>query len=372
MPGKTDKDKMDRKANGEGNIIWNKTKKYWQGSILYENKRHYVYAKKHQDCVNKLIDKRHELSIGVDRSSKLTLGDYLTEYLQLEKNAIGYKTWSDYESQIRINLIPRLGKFKIAKLSPMNVTTAWNKMITDGKGVSTVKHCQALLSTALNKAIGRGLINQNPCNFATTPKAQRKEIIIIDEEEIAKILDYTAEYEHQYLPIIFTAFQTGLRRSELCALQWKDVDLLGLNIQVVRSWGKLESGYGYKAPKNGKTRSVDLTVGANMFLRELKEQQSDITPDTHVFRYADGTNIKPDTLTRVFKRIAIAIGMPNIHFHNTRHSHAGVLLKMGVHPKVVQERLGHSSIQVTMDIYSHIAPTMQRDAIKDFPLFVES
>ena len=336
-----------------------------------DDKRHYVYAKSKKEVLFKLEEKKRQLMIGIDVSSKLTLGDYLSEYLELEKNAIAYKTWSGYETQIRVNLIPRLGKYKLNKLTPMIVTTAWNKMITDGKGVSTVKHCQAILSTALNKAIGRGLINQNPCNFATTPKAQRKEIIIIDEEDIAKILDYTAEHEHQYLPVIFTAFQTGLRRGELCGLQWKDVDLLGLNIQVVRSWGKLESGFGYKAPKNGKTRSVDLTVGANMFLRELKEQQSDITPDTHVFRYADGTNMKPDTLTRVFKRIAKAVGMPNIHFHNTRHSHAGVLLKMGLHPKVVQERLGHSSIQVTMDIYSHIAPNMQRDAIKDFPLFTE-
>jgi len=362
----------DRKrSNGEGTIFYNKSKKYYQGSIWFEQKRHFVYGKTKKDASTKLEEKKRQLNIGIDVSSTLNLGIYLQEYLELEKNAVAYVTWREYRLLINNHIDKRLGKYRLNKLNPMNITTAWNKMISDGKGISTVKHCQALLSTALNKAVGRGLINQNPCNFATTPKANRKEITIIDEQDIARILDYTADYDKQYLPVIFLAFQTGMRRGELCALKWRDVDLLGMNIQVVRSWGKLETGYGYKAPKNGKTRSVDLTVGANMFLRELKEQQTNATEDSHVFRYSDGRNMIPDTLTNVFKRIAKKVGMLNIHFHNTRHSHAGILLKMGVHPKVVQERLGHSSIQVTMDIYSHIAPNMQRDAIKDFPIFAE-
>ena len=372
-----------KKANGEGTIYWNKLKQRWIGQLSYEGRRVDVRGKSQQEVVQKIEERKQQLRIGIDVSGTLTLGSYLEEFLVLEENALAYVTWKGYCSLAENHLIPRLGRHRLNKLTPMHITTTWNKMMSDGVGVSTIQHCQSFLSHAINQAIGRSLMVQNPCNFATIPKLPHREITIIDENDVALFLNHTEVSDIDYHPFYHAAFQTGMRRGELAALQWRDVDLLGMQLQVNRSYGIVKNGYGYKPPKSGKGRSVDLTVGANLFLKDLKEQQLEmmtVNKDSHVFRYMHGThpkrivgnNITPDAATDSFKKSAVQIGMNNIHLHNARHSHAGLLLKMGTHPKVVQERLGHSSIQVTMDIYSHIAPNLQRDAIKDFPLFVES
>ena len=388
--------KKNRNPKGQGTHYYHSSRNQWVVQVTTpEGERKTFYSKLLEKAYQKRDDFLRKQDRGLDMSVSYKLSTFLKEYLELTRNSVEYKTYTNYVSAAENYIIPELGTINLRKLGSNQITKAWNKIREDFKtrnpldintGISTIKHCQAFLSTALGNAVGRRLIDTNPCDYALTPKfVGQREIIVLDENEIALVLNHFEDTLPDFFPYVYIAFQTGMRRGELGALQWKDIDLLGMQIHVRRTWGKLEGGYGYKLPKTKNSeRTIDLTVGATRFLTELKQKHMevmDVSEDSHVFRFMYsshrsrplGGNITPDNITKIFKAAVVEVlQRDDVHFHNTRHSHAGLLLMMGVHPKVVQERLGHSSIQTTMDIYSALTPTMQRDAIKDFPLLTHS
>ena len=249
-------------------------------------------------------------------------------------------------------------------------------MIKDGLSATIVNHCHRRLSKALNDAVKRNLIDRNPCTFATTPKIQAKEIHPLDDYQIVDIL--TEAKESQYHAITYMGLHTGMRRGELCALKWKDIDLDLGAIHVNRALYRRRGIDYISSPKTrwGR-RAIALSPQTVLFLKEELQKQFDnrlfygyrLDQDSPVFRYTyNGEPIQPNALTHTFKRICIVVGLGTTKFHDLRHTHAVMLLKQGVHPKIVQERLGHSSISVTMDIYSHVIPSMQEEAIKNFSI----
>ena len=367
---------MSRRSAGEGSVYYSKSRARWVGQVYLDDGSKKIVIDKLQSKVVARIEKiRADAKQGLSTNDRLKLKDYLNEYLTLKENSVQYNSYINYKRLIDNHISPRLGNIKITKINPVVITNVWNKMKNDGVGVVTIRRCQSVLANAFNEAIARNLLTYNPANYATTPRAPDNEIRLLEDNAIQSILDYTEKQYSEYLPIITTAFQTGMRRSELCALRWGDVDLDLAVLYVNRTFAKAKNGgLTEKAPKTkAGRRKIDLSPQFAIYLRNyLESHDGEITPDQRVFRYTDGKQIKPDRITHVFKTIALALEMPDIHFHNTRHSHAGMLLKMGVHPKVVQERLGHSSIQVTMDIYSHVAPNLQKEAIQNFPMFTPS
>ena len=392
-----------KRANGEGTINWIASRNQWVAELTTSiGTRKTFGAKLKEDALKKRDDyKTLEAKNGIVIGHKYTVKSYLEEYLEISQNSVNFQTLENYKLLAANYIQVKLGKINLRKLSSLHITQAWNQLREDFKkkspkdafgnllnpntGIPTINHCQAFLSTALNSAVGRRLIESNPCDFATRPKLIKKEIIVLSENDIALLLNHFEDTLPDFFPYVFIAFQTGMRRGELGALQWRDIDLLGMQIHVRRTWGRVQGGYGYKPPKTKNSeRSIDLTVGATRFLTELKQKHMEameVSEDSHVFRFMYssprsrplGGNITPDNMTKVFKTAVVnVLERYDVHFHNTRHSHAGLLLAMGTHPKVVQERLGHSSIQTTMDIYSALTPNMQRDAIKDFPLLTTS
>jgi len=369
---------MAKRTNGEGAIYYHNGRSRWVGEyITVIGTKKTVVAKTQSEVVKRIDKLRQDTSLGLVVNDKLRLSEYLQEYLTLKENTVQYNSWSNYKRLIDNHIVPQLGKVKLNKLNPVIITNAWNKMLREDVGIVTIRRCQSLLSNALNMAIQRNLMSYNPANYATPPQAPYQEIHLLEEHNIELILNYTKKHYPEYLPIIMTAFQTGMRRSELCALKWGDVDLDLAVMYVNRTMAKAKNGgLTEKAPKTkaGK-RKIDLAPHFAIYLREYLESHTDtLTADTYVFRYQSnhpnsGRMVKPDRITHIFKIIARALEMDSIHFHNTRHSHAGMLLKMGIHPKVVQERLGHASIEITMNIYSHVAPNLQKEAIQNFPSF---
>jgi integrase len=200
------------------------------------------------------------------------------------------------------------------------------------------------------------------------------------EDEINIFLE--ASRTSRYYPLFYTALFTGMRRCELLGLKWGDVDFIMSQIYVNRGLHHLKDGsYIFTEPKSAKSRrTIALSPSAFLMLKEHKEKQSlewsmlgkSLTDSVLVFCKPDGEPFRPNTVTRAWETTASKCGLPVIRLHDARHTHASIMLKQGIHPKIVQERLGHSSIQITLDTYSHVAPGLQQAAAEGFDKMIFS
>ncbi|MBM4406812.1 MAG: site-specific integrase, partial [Chloroflexi bacterium] len=282
--------------------------------------------------------------------------------------------YAGHETTTRVHLIPRLGHIKLSKLEPADIDKAYAAMLAEGTSPSMIQHAHLRLSKALNDALRRKLIYRNPCQIVTPPRVTRKELRPPDADAIHRILE--AAKGKEYYELFFIAFHTGLRRNETLALQWRDVDLdmgtISVNRNIYHAKG---SQTHYHEPKTAKGRRlVSLTPSSILVLRALRErQQADaatfsyqVTDDSPVFRYRDGLRMLPRAVSGAFKKLVRKLGMDGFNFHTTRHAHATLMLRQGVHPSIVQSRLGHSRVSTTLDIYSHILPGLQEAAALRF------
>jgi len=200
---------------------------------------------------------------------------------------------------------------------------------------------------------------ENSSNPHSSPKVQRGARRYWGKEESDLFLD--AIKDNPYYAYFYTLLYTGARRNEILNLKWDDIDLHGANLRIALT-------------KTGKGRTIDLPPSCAGVLREYKEKRADerimlgkvLSKEDPVFAYADGTPFLPSGVSHAFAKLVRQTGVKPIRLHDLRHSHASIMLKKGIHPKVVQERLGHSSIQVTLDIYSDVMPGIQRDAARRF------
>jgi len=235
----------------------------------------------------------------------------------------------------------------------------------------TRRHIHRILATALGRAVEQQLIARNPCEAfkKRLPKVERREMATLNAEQSARLLN-AIRHTRVYWPVLM-AVATGMRRGEILALRWRNVDIERGSLRVVESLEQTRAGLRVKAPKGEKARAITLPAFAIDELRRLKREQAEelfklgVRQDgaTLLCARADGEPMQPRSLTHEFTRlVGRSKDIPRVRFHDLRHSHATALLTAGVHPKVAQERLGHSTIAVTLDLYSHVTATMQEDA----------
>ena len=339
-----------------------------------------AYAKTQREAKQKLRDMQRNRDEGLKLiESGIYMRDYLIGWLELTKPTLRRKTYDGYESFIRVHIIPRLGHIKLNKLTPEHINKAWGRMLKEGHSATLIEHCHLRLSKALHDARERKLIANNPMQFINKPRVEAKEMNPLSLEEIPQVLDLAKDTE--YYSIIHTAIHTGMRRNELLGLRWKDINLdesiLHLNRSIYRAKGGVTEHQTTKT-KSG-SRPIDLTPSSAIVLRKQWELQKGdalvygykVTEDSPVFIRTTGEPLLPSTVTFGFKKIVRKLGLGDVRFHDLRHTHATVLLLQGVHPKVVQERLGHSKMSTTMDLYSHVMPSMQKDAVQRFDMALE-
>jgi integrase len=233
----------------------------------------------------------------------------------------------------------------------------------------TVIYTHRVLRQALSQAVRWNMLARNPADAVQPPKAERHEMKALDTNGIAALPD-AARDTSMYIPILLAAL-CGLRRGEIAALRWRSAKLDLGQLSIVASAEQTSKGVREKAPKNGKGRTVALPAVVVDELRRHRVIQAErllrlgvrLTDDHHVVMRADGQPYLPRSLTDMFNQLLDRRpSLPRIRFHDLRHSHATQLLASGIHPKIAQERLGHSSIAVTMDLYSHVLPGMQEEA----------
>ena len=218
-----------------------------------------------------------------------------------------------------------------------------------------------------------GLLQRNPSDGAKPPSATRPEMNTWNENEVSLFLESVKDTH--YYPLFYLALFSGLRRSELLALRWQDIDFIYGQVYVSRSLHQLKGGsYVFRQPKTDKSRrTVALPPSAFLVMESYRKAQEiegqmlgkPLTDADLVFSTL-GQPLRPNTVTHAWSALAVRAGLKHIRFHDARHSHASLMLKQGIHPKIVQERLGHSTISITLDTYSHVAPGLQEAAAKRF------
>ncbi len=306
---------------------------------------------------------------------KLTVGAWLERWLTEAVHSVSPKTYERYAEITRKHLIPALGMIALAKLQAVHIQAHYSDALVsgrrDGKGglsAQSVVHHNRVLSRALKRARQLRLIATNPTEDVERLRVDRKEIRTLDADQAAKLL--VAASSTRIYVSIFLALATGVRRGELLALRWSDIDLNAGALTVRRSLEQTRSGLRYKTPKSARSRRT-VALSASVVealqghrLRQLEERlllglgrnENDL-----VFARLDGEPIAPNTFTSWFARIAKRAGVP-ISFHGLRHTHVTDLLRANVHPKVASERAGHSSVGFTLDRYSHVVPGLQEEA----------
>ncbi len=340
-----------------------------------------------KDAEKHLAELLHQLDNGTFmKPGKTTLGEYLEKWLRdYAWPSLAPRTVEGYESIIRCHLIPALGSIPLTQLRPEHLQRYYSEKLSGGRydgkgslGQTSVLHHHTCLHRALKMALRWGLMNRNPADAVTPPHPQRSEMHTMTEDDLTRFLE--AAKATPYYVLFYQALFTGMRRSELLALRWCDVDLLLCQVHVTRTIHQLRTGeLVIRAPKSVKGRRlVSLSPSAALLLQEHRDKQAahrvilgiPLEEDDLIFSTLDGRPLRPNTVTRAWSMLAARCGLKGIRLHDARHTHASLMLKQGVHPKIVQERLGHATIAVTLDTYSHISPGLQQAAAEGFDRMV--
>jgi len=316
------------------------------------------------------------------KPAKLTVGEYLEQWLQSYVSSnVGPRTRERYVEIVHAHLIPALNSIPLIALRSQHIQTYYGKALESGRrdgngGLSaqTVQHHHRVLYEALKHAVKHGILIRNIAEAVDPPRPEHKEMVTLTPEQVNKLLD--AVLDTPYYHLFYIAIYTGLRRSELLALRWSHIDLDLATLSVVETLHQLHNReFVFRQPKSKKGRRlVALSPSLSLLLRDHKAKQEldrmllgkQLLPNDLVFSNPDGSPLQPDGITKAFTRIARSIGLYGVRFHDLRHTHATLMLWQGIHPKIVSERLGHSSIAITLDTYSHVMPGLQEAAAQRF------
>ena len=317
-----------------------------------------------------------EISGGVYiEPDKTTLGDFLGRWLEHIRPAVSPKTQERYAELCQKTLPADLAAIPLSKLRTERVDAALTELLStgrrDGKGglsARTVHHARRVLIKALNQAVTWQLIRQNPAIASQAPKITRVGVEAYSPAQTAELIE-TMRPTRLFVPVLL-AVTCGLRRGEIAALRWRDIDFEACELSVSRSAEQTVDGIRYKEPKSGKARTVALSRTMVEELKAHRARQAEeqlrlglrLSENSFLVAQFDGSPLQPRSITHEWMRLIKKTALPRIRFHDLRHTHATQMLAAGVHPKIASERLGHSTIGITLDLYSHVMPGMQADA----------
>jgi integrase len=302
--------------------------------------------------------------------SRVTMGELLREWLAEVKRSKAPKTYEGYENTVRVHLLPAFGSTPAQRLTAAQLTRFYADKLDGGTGANSVEKCYLRISQVLDRAVRLRIIPHNVNRDVDKPAAPATEKKAWALEEARRFLEVSRT--HVYHPFWALALHTGLRRGELLGLRWKDIDFAAGTARVVQT---ILAVYGRPHPqqrtKSGAGRTIDLEPEAVALLVEHRERQrarrvtiEDWDDHDLVFCGPRGKPIWPDDVRMAFTRLAKRANVPHVTTHGQRHTMATLWLAAGVNIKVVQERLGHSRASVTMNIYAHAIPGMQRQAVE--------
>jgi integrase len=355
---------MARRRYGAG-AVKRRSDGRWEGQLrLPDGRRQYVYAADQRQVVSRLQEERWRIANGIPRKATgLTLGQYLPEWLEVCRGRLRPKTFDSYAlCAHRVGL--QLGRVPLVRLNPMIIQSAYARLEARGLSPRTVFQTHAVLHRALDQAQHWGLLKSNPTELVAPPRPHQKEMTALSAAQLALLLATSRGTRwHSLWVVLGTA---GLRIGEALGLKWQDVDLESGRLQVKRALQRQRgNGLVFVAPKTHRSRR--LIHLSRVAIRALQEQRARVIGEM-VFPNLNGDLQESSSVTAALRVALSRAGLPRIRVHDLRHTTATVLLEAGTHPKLVQDLLGHSTVALTLNTYSHVTSGLSKEAARTMDL----
>ncbi|MFD2704174.1 site-specific integrase [Salibacterium lacus] len=332
--------------------------------------------KNSKDCEKAMNDMIHLLQHDefVD-TKKMMLKDFVEDWIEMEEMNYRPSTFSVYKSIINNRLIPAFGHAYVDELKPIDIQKYYNRMLKEGLTPKYILSIHNVLRALISKSVTWEVASKNVMDKVTPPKGKRKEMQTWTLEQSKQFLDHAKENTIIY-PVFVLAIWTGMRKGEIYGLKWKDIDFENNRIQVNRTmaWARGQGHILQDAKTDGSRRTIKASdhvmsvlnsqlLKQKQIMMKLGERHQD---DNLVFLSYNG---KPMSMRHAGERLvqlSKELGLPRIRMHDLRHTHATISLELKQHPKVVSERLGHKSIDITLDLYSHVTENLQEESANEF------
>ena len=355
--------KKARASNGMGSVRQRSDGRWEARYTAPDGKQRSIYGKTQKEVTARLRGVQHDMDSGAwTEPSKMTVEEWLEIWLKEYQRHNAERTVMKYKCIVDNHFVPMLGKMKLSKVLPLHIRQVINKLIDKGLKPVTIKNYIRILGASMQCAIEAGLIKENPVDNAKVPRVPPTQLHIVELSDIPAFL--TAADATPYPNELKLMFYTGLRVGELRGLRWSDCDLEAPTIHVQRQLHPVNhDSKRFTAPKYGEDRIIHIPEEAVKVLRDQRRRQAeqrlasgkwednDITRDL-VFRMPNGDPHNDATIKKAIKAVGKAIGQPDIHPHDLRHSYAVIALRSGVDVKTVQHNLGHKTSQMTLDVYA--------------------
>ncbi|HEY1388099.1 MAG TPA: site-specific integrase [Ktedonobacterales bacterium] len=360
-----------KRGNNEGSIAKRSDGRWMARITLSNGRRKTFYAKTRQEAARLLAAALRDKDKGLPIvSERQTVEHYLNEWLLIIKPTLRESAWQRYEELIRLHITPVIGSVILSRLTAQQLNGLYAAKLEAGLSATTVNYLHRTMHKALADGLRADLVQRNVADQATPPRKVERQMSVLTVDQARAFLAAIRGDRLEALYVL--AITAAIRQGELLALRWQDLDLESGFVQIRASHRRMKRRFVVTLPKTARgRRKVALTKLAIDALRRHQESQAlerlaagtawqdnNLVFPTEVGERMDG----PYVYRYHFLRLLERANLPRIRFHDLRHSAATLLLLLGIHPKVVSEMLGHSNISITLDLYSHVLPEMQRDA----------
>lgn len=361
-----------KRSNQEGSIHKRKNGR-WRAQVTIHGKRFSFSAATQSDCrtwVRKMMSKV-DSGYSYDMM-QISLQEHINDWLQTAKSTIRPTTFDQYSQVNRDYINPHLGNLKLHEIRPDHVQHLYAEHVQKGHSARLVRMMHCVLHRALNEAVHLGFLERNPASLVKPPRLKHKEMKFYNEKQVQAFLIAAQAAQDRYMALWKLAVTTGMRRGELLGLKWIDLDWKSGNLGVHRQLKTTKGGgFHFEQPKTrAGLRTILLGLDTTHMLREHLDNQHQERQDVGdrweendlIFPSSVGTPTRPNKIYVRFKKIARLAGLPEIRFHDLRHTAASLMLNHGIPLIVVSRRLGHAQPSITLNVYAHMIPTMQKEA----------
>ncbi len=368
-----------KRGNNEGTVYKRKDGR-WCAQVSLSGKRITKYAKTQRECHDWVREITNKIEHGMTfDATQLTLERYMQSWLTGKDLSIRQNTARNYRRYTEQDILPVIGKMRLQNIQPAHIRQMYLRMQAEGKGSRTIQLVHSTLHCALKQAVKERLIGYNPMDAVERPKVETKEFHIFTESQARTFLEATKG--HPYEALFYLALTTGLRKGELLGLMWDDVDWEKGTLRVERQLQQAYSSSAVLVPTKTKSgrRQIKLgKIGLAMLEahRKRQEAQKILAGDSWkengmIFTTGIGTYASQSKVSKKFKQILYENDLPDIRFHDLRHTSISLLLDMGTPINTVQRRAGHSKAIVTTDIYGHVMAHSQDAAAENIEQIVK-